>query len=230
MEGSNTVEFKPWDNLDEQIAEHISSLIIKGELTPGERIREAKLAEDLGVSRGPIREALRILEGKRLVKLIPRRGARVTELSTSSIERLYDVLVELLTLTARKAAENRTKEDLARIRRALRKIETCAGKGDTSGYYDAIFEFFVASLIAAKNPLLSRLLRDLEPSTRRIQYASLARRKEDLKSNVLYFEQATKYIEDRNSETASQSIRKYAQNEKVSAVNNTKPLCKKEKE
>jgi len=230
MEGSNTVEFKPWDNLDEQIAEHISSLIIKGELTPGERIREAKLAEDLGVSRGPIREALRILEGRRLVKLIPRRGARVTELSTSSIERLYDVLVELLTLTARKAAENRTKEDLARIRRALRKIETCAGKGDTSGYYDAIFEFFVASLIAAKNPLLSRLLRDLEPSTRRIQYASLARRKEDLKSNVLYFEQATKYIEDRNSETASQSIRKYAQNEKVSAVNNTKPLCKKEKE
>ena len=230
MEGSNTVEFKPWDNLDEQITEHISSLIIKGELTPGERIREAKLAEDLGVSRGPIREALRILEGRRLVKLIPRRGARVTELSTSSIERLYDVLVELLTLTARKAAENRTKEDLARIRRALRKIETCAGKGDTSGYYDAIFEFFVASLIAAKNPLLSRLLRDLEPSTRRIQYASLARRKEDLKSNVLYFEQATKYIEDRNSETASQSIRKYAQNEKVSAVNNTKPLCKKEKE
>ncbi|HUV53134.1 MAG TPA: GntR family transcriptional regulator [Dehalococcoidia bacterium] len=224
------MEFKPWDNLDEQIAEHISSLIIKGELTPGERIREAKLAEDLGVSRGPIREALRILEGRRLVKLIPRRGARVTELSTSSIERLYDVLVELLTLTARKAAENRTKEDLARIRRALRKIETCAGKGDTSGYYDAIFEFFVASLIAAKNPLLSRLLRDLEPSTRRIQYASLARRKEDLKSNVLYFEQATKYIEDRNSETASQSIRKYAQNEKVSAVNNTKPLCKKEKE
>jgi len=223
------VEFKPWDNLDEQIAEHISSLIIKGELTPGERIREANLAEDLGVSRGPIREALRILEARRLVKLVPRRGARVTELSTSSIERLYDVLVELLTLTARKAAENRTKEDLAEIRRALKKIESCAGKGDTTGYYDAIFEFFVANLIAAKNPLLSRLLRDLEPSTRRIQYASLARRKEDLKSNVLYFEQATKYIEDRNSEMASQAIRKYAQNEKISAVNNTKPLCKRDK-
>ncbi|MBM3155727.1 MAG: GntR family transcriptional regulator [Chloroflexi bacterium] len=223
------MEFKPWDNLDEQIAEHISSLIIKGELTPGERIREANLAEDLGVSRGPIREALRILEARRLVKLVPRRGARVTELSTSSIERLYDVLVELLTLTARKAAENRTKEDLAEIRRALKKIESCAGKGDTTGYYDAIFEFFVANLIAAKNPLLSRLLRDLEPSTRRIQYASLARRKEDLKSNVLYFEQATKYIEDRNSEMASQAIRKYAQNEKISAVNNTKPLCKRDK-
>ncbi len=221
--------FKPWDNLDEQIAEHLSSLIIKGKLAPGERIREARLAEDLGVSRGPVREALRILESKRLVKLIPRRGARVTEISTASVERLYDVLIELLTLTARKAAENRTEEDLAQIRKALNKIEKCAARGDTSGYYDAIFEFFVANLIAAKNPLLSRLLRDLEPSTRRVQYASLSRRKEDLKSNVLYFKQATEYIADKDSEKASQAIRKYAQNEKVFAVNNAKPLFKKSK-
>jgi len=204
------VTFKPWENLDEQVAEHISTLIITGQLAPGERIREAKLAKELGVSRGPVREALRIVESKRLVKLVPRRGARVTELSNSSIERIYDVLVELLTLASRRAAENRTKEDLAQIRRSLKKIETYAGKGDTSGYYDAIFRFFVACLVAAKNPLLSRMLGDLEPSTRRIQYASLSRRQKDLKSNVLFFERAVKYIEEGNSDKASEAIRQYA--------------------
>jgi DNA-binding GntR family transcriptional regulator len=216
------MNFKPWDNLDEQIADFISSQIIRGELAPGERIREAKLAEDLGVSRGPIREALRILEAKRLVRLAPRRGARVTELSISFIEPLYDILIELLALAARKAAQNRVKEDLVRLRRALKKIEVSAGKGDTSGYYDGIFEFSVVGLQATKNNLLARMLSDLEPSIRRIQYASISRRKESLQMNVSYFQDALKYIEEQKPGLASRAIRKYMEKEKEFAIKNMK--------
>ena len=216
--------FKASNNLDEQIAEYLSAQIIRGELEPGERILEARLAEELGVSRGPIREALRILERKRLVTLIPRRGARITEISVAHIEWLYDILNELYSLVARRAAENRTQKDLAQIRRSVKKIEDCAARGDASGYYDAIFEYASIGQQAARNPLLDQMLKDLEPNTRRTQFASLSRRTtEDLRKNVVFFERAAQYVEDRDGEMASQIIRAYVQNEKEFAVKNTKP-------
>ena len=215
--------FKASNNLDEQIAEYLSAQIIRGELEPGERILEARLAEELGVSRGPIREALRILERKRLVVLIPRRGARITEISVAYIEWLYDILNELYSLVARRAAENRSQKDLAQIRRSVKKIEDCAARGDVPGYYDAIFEYATIGQQAAKNPLLDQMLKDLEPSTRRAQFASLSRRTEDLKKNTTFFERAAQYVEERNAEMASEIICAYVQNEKEFAVENTKP-------
>ena len=217
------MSFKASNNLDEQIAEYLSAQIIRGELEPGERILEARLAQELGVSRGPIREALRILERKRLVKLIPRRGAKVTEMSSEQIEWLYDILYELYSLVARRAAENRTQKDLAQIRHSVKKIEDCAARGDISGYYDAIFEYASIGQRASKNPLLDQMLKDLEPSTRRAQFASLSRRTEDLKNNVSFFERTARYVEEKNGDMASQMIRAYVQNEREFAMNNTKP-------
>jgi DNA-binding GntR family transcriptional regulator len=217
------VAFKASHNLDEQIAEYLSAQIIQGKLEPGERILEARLAEELGVSRGPIREALRILERKRLVKLIPRRGARITELSAAYIEWLYDILNELYSLVARRAAENRTQKDLAQIRRSVKRIEDCAVRGDVPGYYDAIFEYASIGQQAARNPLLDQMLKDLEPSTRRAQFASLSLRTEDLKQNVAFFQHAARYVEEKNAEMASQIIRAYAQNEKEFALKNIGP-------
>jgi len=158
-----------------------------------------------------------------LVKLIPRRGARVTDLSPSYVDSLYDILIELYALTARLAAQNRTKKDLVELRRALRQIQDCAASGDAVAYYDAIFVFSGVGLRAAKNPLLEQLLLDFEPSTRRVQFASLARRAEDLKKNVIFFEDAVRYVEERDSEIAAATIRTYAQSEKAFALKNTKP-------
>ncbi|MBE0480793.1 MAG: GntR family transcriptional regulator [Dehalococcoidia bacterium] len=219
--------FKASDNLGNQIADYLSERIITGELQPGERILEARLAQELGVSRGPIREALFILEHKGTVKLVPRRGARVTEVSLPYIEWLYDVLIELYALTARKAAENRSNKDLAQIRRALKKIEQSAARGDYAGYYSAIFEFASVGLLAAKNPVLTEIIADLEPGTRRVQFASLSRRVEDLQRNVVFFKDVVRYVENKDPENACQTIRTYAQNEKVFALNNRKALPRK---
>ena len=212
--------FKASNNLDDQVAEYLTDRIIRGELKPGERILEAKLAHELGVSRAPIREALRILERKRLVKLVPRHGARVTEISVSDILWLYDILNELYSLVARRAAENRTRKDITLIRQALRKIESFAASGDVSGYYDAIFEYASIGQQAARNPLLDQMLKDLKPSTRRAQFASLSWRTEELNENVTFFKRAAQYVEDRNAEMASQTIRAYVQNEKEFALKN----------
>ena len=72
------MSFKPAVSLTEQIADHLGSEIISGKLQPSERIQELKVAKDLGVSRGSVREALLILEGRHLIEIYPRRGAVVS--------------------------------------------------------------------------------------------------------------------------------------------------------
>jgi DNA-binding GntR family transcriptional regulator len=210
--------FKVSKNLSEQIAGYLRVQIIRGELAPGERILEAKLAETMQVSRGPIREALRILEKTRLIELTPRRGARVTEMSPVDIESLYDVLTELYALVAGKSAENRDQDDLQRIGTAVKGAEACASKGDPAGYYDSIFGFATAIRRASRNALADQLLEDLEPATRRTQFATLSHRVDDLAKNVTFFQKGARHIEKGNAEMAAQTIRQYAQNEKAFAL------------
>ncbi|MFW6284555.1 MAG: GntR family transcriptional regulator, partial [Desulfosalsimonas sp.] len=76
--GRQTMDFSVSSGLAEQIAAYLEDRIIRLEIKPGQRIREAAVAEELGVSRSPVREALRILENNLVVEIIPRRGARVT--------------------------------------------------------------------------------------------------------------------------------------------------------
>ena len=82
-------------NLSDQIADYLIEKVINLEIAPGERILEQKVAEELGVSRSPIREAMRILEQTGLVKIIPRCGARVSLISEESIEGYCDVFILL---------------------------------------------------------------------------------------------------------------------------------------
>lgn len=208
----------------EQIADYLGALIIRRELKPGERIKEAKLAQELGVSRGPVREALHILESKRLVEILPRRGARVTQMSPAYAEWLYDIIVELYGLAARKAAENRTSKDLVQMRQALKRIKDCAERGDVPGYYDAIFRLALAGERAARNPLLEQMLSDLEPVTRRVQYASLRYRAEDIKKSVIFFEKFVRFAEAKDGEKACQIIRAYTENERELALKSRKSV------
>ncbi len=90
---------------------YVSDKIIRSELKPGEKIQEEKLAEELGVSRSPVRESLRILEKARLVEVVPRHGARVTEMTATFVEYLFDILGELYALGARRFAERSTEDD-----------------------------------------------------------------------------------------------------------------------
>ena len=69
------------DTLAEKISQHLSDRIIRMEIKPGERLLEIKIAEELGVSQSPVREALRILEKKPFFRIMPRNGTYVTEIS-----------------------------------------------------------------------------------------------------------------------------------------------------
>ncbi len=84
----------------EQVADHCGLMIVDGRIAAGERVGEERLAEMCGVSRGPVREALRILEKRRLIEIIPRRGAFVRAVSLDSIADLFNVRNALAAMAA----------------------------------------------------------------------------------------------------------------------------------
>lgn len=108
-------------SLADQAYQGLLAAIAEGRLKPGERVRETALAEELGISRTPIREALQRLARDGLVQLDARSGARVAELSLAAIQELYDLREILEGSTARLAALGATANDLQRLDAILEK-------------------------------------------------------------------------------------------------------------
>jgi len=95
------------DSLSEQIAKYISEQIISGELVEGERIQELRIAKELDVSRGSVREALLLLERTYLIEIFPRRGAIVSEMSAQQVKALFDTNVMVLGHIVQRISETR---------------------------------------------------------------------------------------------------------------------------
>ena len=89
---------------------------------------------------------------------------------------------------------------------------------DVQAYFNGIFEFAGVAMTAARNPMLKQMLIELWPNNRRIQYASLADRKADLKRNQQYFRHMAKYASEGDAENAAAVIIQYARNEKKFAL------------
>ena len=215
---ASATPIRNFESISGQISKILAGRIIRGELEPGQRILEQTVSDEMGVSRSPVREAFLTLEKQRLVEILPRRGARVAEMSREDIESLYDLVTELYALAAGKSAEFHTEEDLQKIRETVEHIRACATEGNPDKYYEAIFEFSLASLEVARNPLLSQTLGDLNALTRRAQFGTLTKRVDDLTQNAGFFERALEYVEKGDPEMATQTIRAYGQNEKGFAM------------
>ncbi|MFZ4757588.1 MAG: GntR family transcriptional regulator [Burkholderiaceae bacterium] len=124
-------------SLPEQIAESIGASIIRGELDPGDRIHEQDLAERFSVSRGPAREALRILERDGLVQIHARRGARVTALTVDEVEEVFEMRAALLGLAARRIALRDDPGLRAEIRRRVDLLRAFTQDDDGDEYVQA---------------------------------------------------------------------------------------------
>jgi len=205
-------------NLAYEIADLLREKIIHGELQPGQRILEAKIAKELSVSQSSVREALRILEQSGLVETNQRRGTFVTELSNNDIEIMYDIVTDLYALLIIKAMEHRSTENVARIIDVLKRLETSAEKSDFDNYHKSIFEFAYIALEAVQSPVLTKIISDLWPNKQRVEYMTLRARKNELKSNVEYFKLLEKYMLEANLEKLVKTIREYTQNEKKFAL------------
>lgn len=110
--------------LTDHVVEKLEQLILGGRYQPGEKLREQTLAEELGVSRGPLREAIRTLEGRRLLERTPRTGVQVVGVSLSDLEQILITREALEGMAARQAAENMTGAEVNALRQTVSALES----------------------------------------------------------------------------------------------------------
>lgn len=158
-------------SLHELVYRRLRRAIVDGTLRPGTRLVESKLGVRMGVSRSPIREALRRLEQESLAVLTPRRGVRVAEAVSElpEFEEVFDVRAALEALAARLAARRATAAQVARMRGALARMERAVDAGDLHAIIRADADFHRQILWSAGNPALERLLSSLLDQVQRMR-------------------------------------------------------------
>jgi DNA-binding GntR family transcriptional regulator len=152
--------------LGDQIKDHLLTRILAGEFTPGVRIVETRVARELGVSQGPVREALRDLATLGLVELRPYRGARVRRPETEEIQEAMRVRAELEALAAAEACGRLCAGRLAELRGILAEMVGLASSGQMEAYVRRNTEFHRAVVRASGNRTLERLWELLLPFAR----------------------------------------------------------------
>lgn len=175
---TDTIETDGRALVDAAVAQ-LEHAIVTGELRPGQKLSEQALSTRLGIGRGPLREAIRTLEGRRLVERKAFAGARVTDLSVDEIEQLLVMREALEGMASRHAAENMT----LRETRALRASMEALAKRLRAGDIDALFfekadnDFHQQVARGSRNRFLEEMIcRDLYPLLRIFRYRTTAMR------------------------------------------------------
>lgn len=144
--------------IDDTVA-RLEELILRGELEPGSRLPEQQLADALGVSRGPLREAIRTLEGRRLLERTPHAGVRVVQLSLEDLEQLLAMREALEGMACRLAAEHMTAPEVRRLRETATRIETMLEDAPGSPFPgDADTDFHRQIAVGSRNKWIERQL------------------------------------------------------------------------
>ena len=130
MENNFKVNMNEYLPLRDVVFNTLRQAILKGELAPGERLMEIQLAEKLGVSRTPIREAIRKLELEGLVLMIPRKGAEVAKISEKSLRDVLEVRRSLEELAIELACQRMSEDDMAELERMQGNFKSAIDRGE----------------------------------------------------------------------------------------------------
>jgi DNA-binding GntR family transcriptional regulator len=155
------VDVRKLDNqtLWERVYLRLKQEILDGHIAPGTVLQEVPLAASLGVSRGPVREALGRLASEGLVTVTPRRGAVVTALTKRDFLEAYQVREALEALGVRLAVPRLTPAGFMRLERLIAAMDACATAGDVTGFFDANSAFHEAFVAAGGNAKLTEMYR-----------------------------------------------------------------------
>lgn len=129
------------EGLSRQIADRLKQLIYAGEFKAGDRLNEAALAVRMGTSRGPIREAIRILTGTGLVTPVVNRGVFVRQVSIQEMLEIYELRALVFGFAAERACDHVTDEHRARFESLLEAMDGAAQAGDSGLYYELNVQF-----------------------------------------------------------------------------------------
>lgn len=156
--------------LREIVYEELRSLILTGKIKPGTRMMEIELAEDMGVSRTPIREAIRKLEKEGLVVIEPRKGAYASEVSVKDMEDILEVRANLEGLAAYLAAERMTDSEKKALEEIKQRFKQAVAEGNMSDMisYDTKFHHMIVE--SSRNNHLIHMVEQLQELVLRFRY------------------------------------------------------------
>ena len=157
-------------SLHEQVTERVRDMIIEGELAPGERINEADLVERLGVSRTPLREALRTLAAESLIDTRPSRGSVVRRLTAGDVRSMLEVLAELESLGGRLACAGAPDGEVEAILALHDEMMGCYERRDRLAYYKANQAIHTGIARASGNPVLLEMQASIQSRLKRIRF------------------------------------------------------------
>ena len=170
--GRKTVKLKR-TGLHERAAARMRAMIIRGELEPGSSMQETKLSDALGVSRTPLREAIKLLAAEGLVQLRPNRSPRIADIETDNILELFEALAGIERLAAELAAQRMTKRELQRLRLLQTRMENHHRDGKLDDYFAINGEIHGLIVRAAKNAPLREAHETLLSRAERARYLAL---------------------------------------------------------
>lgn len=210
------MRFQAPESLAEQIAQHLTRLIVTGELRPLERIQELKVAGELDVSRGSVREALLLLERRHVIRIFPRKGAVVTELSIEHVEALYDMMSGLITMLACKFAERWQASDFAQgsrqIERIVRLLQEPEARVET--IVDAGLELLNLCYPVVRNPYLEETLENFRPAISRTYYLAMKSQIAAFADSRQFFEGLIKAVAERDARAIPPLVEAFIENQK----------------
>lgn len=219
------VNFNDYKPLREVIFNTLREAIIIGELKPGQRLMEVHLAEKMGVSRTPVREAIRKLELEGLVNMMPRKGAHVADLSLKDIMDVLEVRATLDALASELAALRITAEELKELKHVQLQFVNYVERDNLQGSIKKDVEFHDIIYRASRNDKLIQISNNLREQVQRYRVVYLkdyGSPKEIIKEHVEILEAITA----REAENARKAAMKHIKNQEETIIKATKKELK----
>jgi DNA-binding GntR family transcriptional regulator len=166
--------------LHEETIDRLRDLIVHGHLAAGIRLNERVLCERLGISRTPLREAIKLLASEGLVELLPNRGAIVSRLDPAALAATLEVMGALESLAGELACRRASNARIAEVRALHEKMLARHTRGDLAGYFRYNQEIHLTIVAASGNAKLTAIYRQLNANVRRARYmANLSKERWD---------------------------------------------------
>lgn len=162
----------PRQGLHDAVADRLRQYVVEGLLLPGERLNERVLCEQMGVSRTPMREAIKKLAGEGLVRLEPNRGAVVHRLTRDEVAAAFEVVASMEALSGELAAQRATSEQIQRVVELQQRMVGAHQMGDLPSYYQINSEIHSAINEAAGNPVLTEMFRSINLRLQSLRFRS----------------------------------------------------------
>ncbi len=200
--------------LRDVVFQTLRTAILRGDLKPGERLMELQLAAQLGVSRTPIREAIRMLEQEGLAIMIPRKGAEVAQMTEKDVDDVLQIRCALEELAARLSCHNMTSADLRKLALARDRFNEMTKMENIQDIATADMNFHDIIYESSENPKLQNLMITLREQVYRYRVEYL-KDPSVYPSLIVEHEQLYEAIQRQDEEDAAEIIRRHLQNQTI---------------